>query len=293
MVVRAPRPVQRFIDLPDGRMACLDFGPRDRAPDLVFVHANGFNASTYRNLLATPAKTHRILAVDLRGHGRTELPLPDGRLRSWRTHADDLIAFVEAACPRPPVLAGHSMGGTVSLLAASRRPDLARALVLLDPVIWTPRRDLLLSLPLFDRAAEKAPVVKGALKRRSVFASPGEALAAYRGRGAFKGWADQTLKDYLKDGLRLTDGGAYELACAPAWEAANFAAQGNRVWRALRRLQVPATVICGSVRSTTSRPDLVARSPGVKVEVLEGQGHFFPLLNPSETADRLGAALAG
>ena len=52
----SPTPPFRRLSVPirnrwgDGEMALLDFGDPERAPDLVFVHANGFNAGTYRRL---------------------------------------------------------------------------------------------------------------------------------------------------------------------------------------------------------------------------------------------------
>ena len=50
-------------------MSLLDFGDPKRPVDLVFVHANGFNALTYRTLLAPLSGSLRIWAPDLRGHG--------------------------------------------------------------------------------------------------------------------------------------------------------------------------------------------------------------------------------
>ena len=86
----------------DGEMALLDFGDPERAPDLVFVHANGFNAGTYRRLLAPLGGRFRVLAPDLRGHGRTRLPTrPEGR-RHGHDHRDDLIGLLEALGGPPP-----------------------------------------------------------------------------------------------------------------------------------------------------------------------------------------------
>ena len=57
-----------------GELSVMDFGDEKRPVDLVFVHANGFNAATYRSLLAPLSGSLRILAPDLHGHGRTRLP---------------------------------------------------------------------------------------------------------------------------------------------------------------------------------------------------------------------------
>ena len=69
----AEAPRARLIDLEarGGAMAALDFGDPGRPVDIVFVHANGFNARTYRTILEPLAEDLRILAVDQRGHGRS------------------------------------------------------------------------------------------------------------------------------------------------------------------------------------------------------------------------------
>lgn len=117
-------------------MAVLDFGDPNRPVDLIFSHANGFNAATYRSLLSPLSTSLRIWAPDLRGHGRSTLPTFARPKTSWRDHRDDLLALLEAVDGPPVVMAGHSMGGTASLLAAAERPDRVSSLVLFDPVIW-------------------------------------------------------------------------------------------------------------------------------------------------------------
>src|SRR5579875_3441678 len=62
-------PRRRMIPLKDGEMAALDFGDASRPVDVVFLHANGFNAMTYRSILAPLSLSLRIVALDQRGHG--------------------------------------------------------------------------------------------------------------------------------------------------------------------------------------------------------------------------------
>src|SRR5580698_3783103 len=114
-----------------GEIAYLDYGPADRPPDLVFLHANGFNARAYRTILAPLAHQLRIITPDQRGHGATTLATDRPRT-SWLDLKDDLLAFLRAMNIGRVALAGHSMGGTASLLAASETPERVRALALLD-----------------------------------------------------------------------------------------------------------------------------------------------------------------
>lgn len=269
-----------------GEMSVLDFGDPDRPVDLIFVHANGFNAMTCRSLLAPLSSSLRIWAPDLRGHGRTTLPADPAGRRGWTDHRDDLISLLEQVDGPPVVLSGHSMGGTASLLAAAERPDRVAGLVLLDPVIWTRLAVLAFQLPMLDRMAERIPLVKNARKRRFGFDSREQALAAYKGRGAFKGWPEMMLSDYLADGLVETADGGFRLTCDPQWEASNYAAQSHDPWRALRRVGRPVHILKAGIASTCSLTP-PSRLPDVKVEVVPGGTHFFPMLKPDIARDAL------
>jgi pimeloyl-ACP methyl ester carboxylesterase len=269
-----------------GEMNVLDFGDQKRPVDLVFVHANGFNAMTYRTLLAPLSGSLRIWAPDLRGHGRTALPTdPKGR-RGWTDHRDDLIALLEALDGPPTVLAGHSMGGTAALLAAAERRERVSKLVLLDPVIWRRWTVLAFQLPLLDGLASRIPLVRSALRRRAVFDSREQAMAAYSGRGAFRGWPEVMLADYLADGLIEGPDGLV-LACPPAWEASNYAAQSHDPWRALKRLDRPVHILKGEAGSTCHVPERPRGLPRVTVETVPGGSHFFPMLQADVVRDAL------
>lgn len=273
-----------------GEMAVLDFGDPKRPVDMVFVHATGFNALTYRSLLAPLAEQYRIWAPDLRGHGRSTLPTPPGWKRNWHDHRDDLKALIDAIDGPPVVLAGHSMGATSSLLAAAGRPDRVRALALLDPVIWTRLAVLALNLPLLRRSARKIPLARNARKRRPRFDSVEAAFQAYHGRGAFKGWPDAMLADYLTDGL-VADAEGVALTCAPEWESANYAAQAHNPWLALGRVHCPIRILKAETQSTCFVPDHAFGMTHVEARTLPGGNHFFPMLMPDAAREHLAASL--
>ncbi len=269
-----------------GRMTVLDFGDPKRPVDLVFVHANGFNALTYRTLLAPLSGSLRIWAPDLRGHGGTSLPAEAGGRRNWHDHRDDLTAVLDTLDGPPVVLAGHSMGGTSALLAAAERPDKVSGLVLFDPVIWNRWAVAAFKLPLLDRFASHIPMVRNALRRRAVFDSREQAMAAYLGRGAFRGWPEMMLADYLADGLVETPDG-FTLACAPAWEASNYAAHSHDPWRALKRLDCPVNVLKAEAGLVCALPENPKRLPHVTVGTVHGGTHFFPMLQADVARDAL------
>jgi pimeloyl-ACP methyl ester carboxylesterase len=269
-----------------GEMAVMDFGDPRRPVDLVFSHANGFNAATYRTLLSPLSASLRIWAPDLRGHGLSRLPTFARPKTSWRDHRDDLLSLLETIDGPPVVLAGHSMGGTASLLAAAERPDRVSSLVLFDPVIWKRSAVLAFNLPFMHRLAARIPIVASTLRRRARFDSREQAMAAYRGRGAFKGWPDMALADYLSDGLVEADGG-FTLSAPPAWEAANYAAQAHDPWRAMRRYHGPIRILKAERGALTSVPAHPRGLPHVAVGVVPGGGHLFPMTHADVARDAL------
>ncbi|WP_184716208.1 alpha/beta hydrolase [Caulobacter sp.] len=286
-VFREPR--KRAVAVPGGEIAGLEFGPLDRPIDIIFVHANGFNAQTYRVLLSPLAAGLRILAIDQRGHGGTTLPaLPDGR-RSWRDLRDDLTNLLDVLDGPPVVLAGHSMGGTVSLLAAAARPERVKGLVLLDPVIMPWLATLYAKAPWTSgRLWKHMPLVQAALRRRAVFDSREAAFAGYKGRGAFKTWPETMLADYVAGGFVEHKDGKVELACAPAWEASNYAAQAHDPWRAVRQVKAPVRILKAEKHSTCRTGDGFARrGRDVKIETIEGTTHFLPMERPDVVRDAL------
>ncbi|MFC3079371.1 alpha/beta fold hydrolase [Phenylobacterium terrae] len=278
-VVEEPR--ARRIELPErgGVMAALEFGPPDRPIDIVFSHANGFNARTYRTILAPLSPPLRILALDLRGHGRTELPTPTEGRTSWDGLAEDLLAVLTTLDVRDAVLSGHSMGGTSSLLAAAQAPERVKALVLFDPVLLPPG-----SSEAYRRGQAPASAMEiAARRRRAVFESRQEALAAYTGRGAFKSWSPAQLADYVADGFRDRPDGQVELACAPEWEASNFGSHGHDPWPALRAPPCPVRIFRAEQASTSSSltPHLdELAAAGVRIETVPGTTHFLPMERP-------------
>lgn len=269
-----------------GDMAVLDYGDAERPVDVVFVHANGFNAMTYRSLLAPLSGSIRLWSPDLRGHGASALPARTNGRRSWVDHRDDLIALLDMLDGPPAVLAGHSMGATASILAAAERPDRVSKLVLFDPVVWSRLAVAIFHLPLLDRMAGRIPLVKKALKRRAVFDSREQAMAAYVGRGAFRGWPEMMVADYLADGLVQTDEG-FVLACTPEWEASNYATQSHDPWRALKRYGGPVHILKAQAGSTCHVSADPHGLPNVTVQTVEGGTHFFPMLQADVARDAL------
>jgi pimeloyl-ACP methyl ester carboxylesterase len=273
----------------DGEMAYLDFGPADRAPDLVFLHANGFNARAYRTILAPLAVSLRILAPDQRGHGATTLPTDYPRT-SWLDLKDDLLAFLDAMRLGRVALSGHSMGGTASLLASAEAPERVRALALLDPVIRPPG-----PLHASPEAIGVSPMAEGALRRRRVFPSRAAAVDGYRGRGAFRTWTEAMLEDYVAAGFHDLPDGTVTLACTPEWEVSNYIHQDHDSWAAFEASRCPIRILRAE-RESPGRLDQglerLTATGRIRIDTVPGTTHFLPMERPELVREAILEAVA-
>jgi pimeloyl-ACP methyl ester carboxylesterase len=280
-------PVRRELALAEGAVSYLEWKGEGAQPALHFAHANGFNGMTYRHLLSPLASRFNIRAWDARGHGMTALPADPANHANWYVYRDDLIRFVEnfaAEAGGPVLLGGHSMGGTTSLMVAAERPDLVRGLILVDPVMMPRAARLMMRLyKLTGRKGGPNALADGAERRRNVFTDKAAMAAAYKGRGAFRTWPQEMIADYVEGGTKPRPEGGVELACAPAWEAANFRAHGHDTWDALARLKVPLTLIYAGEGSTcrAPAPQLLGESDPKATLLRLGQAtHFLPMEFP-------------
>lgn len=286
--------MRRFrVNIKDGETSGIAFGDPVRPVDVLFLHATGFNAVTYESILEPLGGQMHAAALDMRGHGRSKLPANPRRLKSWNKFRDDVIQVLEKVSPDGAVLGGHSMGATVALLVAGKRPDLVRGLVMVDPVLLRRSASRVYNFPIINMFIQKNAMSRQALKRRREFSSPGEAADSLRGRGAFKTWRAPFLDDYVVDGVLRQDNGRYQLSCTPEWESAVFDAHRYRPWAALRRLRkkrIPI-IILQADRESTSPADIDQRvhaiRPDAAITKVPGTTHFVPMERPYVVRDAL------
>jgi pimeloyl-ACP methyl ester carboxylesterase len=281
-------PFRKTLPLPEGDISCLEWEAphsEELRPLLHFSHATGFNAETYKGLLAPLAGRLRIVASDLRGHGFSSLPARPGMAKDWAVYRADLVKILERLNAGPAILSGHSMGATVSLMAAALRPERVAGLVLLEPVMIPRLAKLMMLIARLRGGAGANPgpnLADRAEQRRDTFPSLEAALAAYTGRGAFRSWQSETIADYLHGGL-IADPETHtmRLACRPAWEAETFRSTPYGMARLARRVACPITLVHGTIASTTRESEVdIFRRAGARIVKVDGASHFLPMEHP-------------
>ncbi|MEU0081866.1 alpha/beta fold hydrolase [Micromonospora tulbaghiae] len=127
------------LPLDGGNIHVSQDGPRD-APALVLIHGLGASTRWWDPVVPMLARSHRLIRIDLLGHGRSAKPAGGGYAIPQQAHrvgqALDRLDVEHA------VLVGHSTGGYVATALAGQRGDLVTALALIDT---GPRMDAFIS----------------------------------------------------------------------------------------------------------------------------------------------------
>lgn len=269
-----------------------DAGPDH--PIVLVAHATGFHARAYLPVAAALAPPYHVVGLDFRGHGDTAQQ-PDGQVE-WTRYGDDAVAVAAALAGTPGgerglIGFGHSKGGASLLMAAHRRPELFRVLVLFEPIVFPPVDE--------DEPADRpsSPLAIGARRRRAVFDSVEAAIANYASKPPMQAFDPAALDAYVRYGFGPDpDGPGVRLKCEPEHEARTFD-QGGRhgTWALLPEIAVPTLVVAGAIDET--QPAAVAasiaeRMPNGRYRGLPHLDHFGPMTHPGEVADVVAGAVA-
>lgn len=263
---------------------------------LVFSHANGFPLPVYRRLLEALRPEFDGIGMLRFGHDPSR-PVTTG----WPYLVDELVEFVHAQ-PRHDGrtwLVGHSLGGYLSLLAASRVPAQVRSVVLIDsPVVTGWRAHSLRVAKLTGLMARVSPGRISA-RRRWQWPSAEAALAHFASKTHFARWDNQVLQDYIACGTepdpQAAAPGGVRLSFAREVETRLYNTLPHHMGALLRKhpLRCPVGFV-GGTQSVEMRQAGMAATQALtrgRVAWVDGS-HLVPMEKPQRVAQAVLELLA-
>ncbi len=261
----------KTVHVREAEFAVLDEGD---GPPVLFVHGFPLDHSMWRGQTAFFSRTHRVVAPDLRGFGRS------GGTRDvveMSDLADDLAGLLdELDVTEPVVYCGLSMGGYVAWPFVERHADRLRALIVCD------------SRAAADTDEGRANRAKMA---KSVLANGPEAAVEAMIPKLF---ADRTrsTQPSVVNGLRKV-----MLASEPRAIAAALGGMANRPdsTSLLPDIDVPTLYLCGEHDEITPPDEMAAMAeatPNATFVQIDGMGHMTPLEDPAATNAAIRSFLA-
>jgi pimeloyl-ACP methyl ester carboxylesterase len=243
----------------------------------VLLHGLGGAAANWVDVAPKLALRHRVVALDLPGHGgspplRAGVGLPE--------FVDAVAGALEEVGVAPSYVAGHSFGGQVAIGLAARYPQLVRGLLLIAPAgIGTRTR--------------RVRVAVGA----STLIRPGRFVAPLGPRLARRAWFRQAVfrPFFVSDGRaiseRATRGFFAEMRAHADTRAAARAMVGDDVRVELEPLHCPALVLWGARDRQLRLDDAFeyARRLGAPLRVVADCGHLVIGERPDAVVDALAA----
>ena len=272
----------KTVDL-DGPVHYLDFGG-DGKP-LLMVHGLGGNAMNWMAVGPDLSRTHRVLALDLAGFGRTPL---FNRSAAVGANANLVHKFMEQVIGEPVVLMGNSMGGHIAMLEAADHPQWVSALILVDPAIPG------------EHVRRPDPTMLGVM---AAITLPGLADMIIDRRARLlgpEGLVRETIALVAADPSRI-DAAMIDAHVQLMRERENLGRQNSRAylqairslglrmadprfWARMKRVEAPALVIHGELDRLiplSAARDLARRRPDWTFEVIEGVGHVPMMETPN------------
>jgi lipase len=237
----------------------------DGGAPVVCVHGVTGHGGRFRRL-AERLPGRRVVAVDLRGHGRSLWEAP------WtaETHLADMLETADAHGIGDAIWIGHSFGGRLVAELASRHPDRVERAILLDPAMHV-------EPPV---ATERAEGLRGDLS----FGSPDEAIDARLGDGSLVSTPRATLEEEAAAFLEQGEDGRWRWRFSPT---AVIAAWGEMASPAPPWPGCPTLVVIGA---KSWIPNRVPRLPHLQSTPVPG-GHSVLWDDPDATADAVAAFL--
>jgi pimeloyl-ACP methyl ester carboxylesterase len=269
----------QFVERDSLRLHHLDWGVPER-PTLLLVHGSRLHAHVWNDFCRRYSSRYHIVAVDQRGHGDSGwCPQQNYGLEDFY---QDLCAVVAARNLQRFTLIGHSLGGRVSMLYASRHPERVERLVLVD--ITAGRRQMPANADPSAIAETPPPRAFDSHAQASTY------LASLMTRAPV-----HMIEESVRYGLRKLDDGRYTWKYDPAL-LQRTRGRGPQVdlWDQVRLIQAPTLLQYGSVSQVVDT-ELAQRMrtamPRCELERIESAGHALFTDQPDAFATSVGRFL--
>lgn len=246
----------------------LYFERTGSGPERLLIHGLGGDARMWGALTPLLQEHCTVIALDLRGSGRSAKPdIP----YTMTMFAEDTAAFIETVCTQPVHVLGFSLGGCIAMQLAMLRPELVHSLTLVS------------TLPSWHAPFPPSPEVKEILARTDMTA---ETLSAvYRMAFGPKYRQHKPVEEYIR--LRLEDTMPQPIK---AYLHQLHALKDFDIRSGISRIDIPTHILAGLIDTIVPKENaqwLSQHLQGSTLTLLEDIGHMFPLEAPEALAQTL------
>ncbi|HUJ57551.1 MAG TPA: alpha/beta hydrolase [Kofleriaceae bacterium] len=232
-------------------------------PPVVLLHGLTGSGATWTPLARALERDFDVIMPDARGHGGSSSP-PHGH--RYDDHASDVAGLIRGLELSRPVVLGHSMGGLVAALVASRRAAILRGLVLVDPTFLTAER---------QREVRDSDVVE---QHRRILGLPrSDLVAEIRARHPHR---SPEIAELLADARQQARLGAFDVLASPDPNHREL----------VSAIDIPSLLVIGDrpVVTLEMASELRTLNPRVRIAQIQDAGHGLPFDQP----ERLAAVVA-
>lgn len=266
------------MDLDDAVLGFLDY--ESQGPPLLLLHATGFLPWLWHPVARELSSSFRVIAPYFCDHRVAD---PENGGLSWKQIAEDLICLCKRIGLKKPYVAGHSMGGAVSVIAAGALGMEAEKMLLIEPIILP--EDF---YSVDNARVEDHPLASRSIKRRNHWPGRREVRKYLESRPLFKRWDREVLELYISRGIVGDNNGGLTLACHPRHETSLFMGSiAFNPWPVIPQILCPVLVLEGEHTENKGFIDfrkVAEMLPNGSHQVVENAGHLIPMEKPRDTA---------
>ncbi len=267
----------KLVDTANGTLQVLEEGDTDAGSPIVLIHCYTCSMNWWDDLAPLLARDHRVIRVDLLGHGGSDKPGSGYAITDQATAIAEGLAGLGV---QGATVVGHSLGGTVATALAEQSPELASRVVIVDQA----PDDSFEHLSMSERAAHW-PVIGQALSRLAEI-GPDSAVRSQYEQAFAPGFSISSgfeNSDQVVDDLRAMNYDAFDQSS----EAERDYTDERPLDERLTAIGVPLLVIFGAEDQIYDADEALPRYedvPGARIELIEGAGHSPNVEAPEELA---------